>query len=112
MLSQFKKALRVSQTDAEEVLWYYLRNRCFLGVKFRRQHVLRGFIVDFVCLEKRLVIELDGSQHAEREGYDVMRTKILEEDGYRVLRFWNNDVLEDIELVLDVIDEVVEGGVP
>ena len=66
MLKHFKKSLRKSQTDAESMLWYHLRNRNFQNHKFRRQHILRGYIVNFVCLEKKLVIELDGGQHAER----------------------------------------------
>ena len=70
MLNHFKKSLRKSQTDAEGILWYHLRNGNFQNHKFRRQHLLCGYIVDFVCLEKRLVIELDGGQHAERNEYD------------------------------------------
>jgi very-short-patch-repair endonuclease len=105
MLKNFKKSLRKSQTDAEGILWYYLRNRNFQNHKFRRQHILCGYIVDFVCLEKKLVIELDGGQHAERNEYDLARTLKLEADGFQVLRFWNNEVLNSIENVLDIIDE-------
>jgi very-short-patch-repair endonuclease len=103
MLNQFKKSLRLSQTNVENILWYHLRNRNMKGLKFRRQHVLQGYIVDFVCLEKKLIIELDGSQHADREAYDAMRTKILENDGFRIIRFWNNNVLENLSTVLEVI---------
>jgi very-short-patch-repair endonuclease len=73
------------------------------GLKFRRQHVLQGYIVDFVCLEKKLIIELDGSQHADQETYDAVRTQALEKDGFKVIRFWNNEVLESIGVVLEVI---------
>ncbi len=72
-------------------------------LKFRRQHVLQGYIVDFVCLEKKLIIELDGGQHAEQETYDAALTQALENDGFKVMRFWNNNVLENIGAVLEVI---------
>ena len=76
MLKHFKKTLRKSKTDAESILWHYLRNRNFQNYKFRRQHILCGYIVDFVCLEKRLVIEIDGGQHNEEKqiNYDSART--------------------------------------
>jgi len=103
MLKRFKKALRVNQTDVEARLWYHLRSRRFQGWKFRRQHVLRGYIVDFVCLERKLVIELDGGQHANQEAYDRERTLELEKDGFRIMRFWNNDVMTNMEGVLELI---------
>ena len=105
MLNHFKKSLRKSQTDAEGILWYHLRNRNFQNHKFRRQHLLCGYIVDFVCLEKRLVIELDGGQHAERNEYDLTRTLKLEADGFQVLRFWNNEIFNAVDSVLEAIDE-------
>jgi len=105
MLKHFKKSLRTSQTDAENILWYHLRNRNFQNQKFRRQHVLCGYIVDFVCLEKRLVIELDGGQHAENTEYDSARTLKLEADGFQVLRFWNNEIFSNIDGVLETIYE-------
>jgi very-short-patch-repair endonuclease len=103
MLQTFKKKLRQSQTDAEKVLWYYLRNRALDGFKFRRQHRLRNYIVDFVCLEKKLVIELDGGQHAAQEKYDGMREEILKAEGFRICRFWNNEIFENLEGVLETI---------
>ncbi len=103
MLKQFKKKLRHSQTYAEEILWSYLRNREF-AYKFRRQHVLQGYIVDFVCLEKKLIIELDGKHHAEKIDYDNLRTQALQKDGFTVLRFWNNDVFSNVEFVLEKIE--------
>jgi very-short-patch-repair endonuclease len=95
--------LRSSQTNAEQRLWYYLRNRHFQGFKFRRQQTLQGYIVDFVCLERKLVIELDGGQHADQQTYDEIRTQKLQQEGFRVLRFWNNEVFTNIEGVLEVI---------
>ena len=103
MLNRFKKTLRTNQTDAESRLWYHLRDRRFQGWKFRRQHILQGYIVDFVCLERKLVIELDGGQHAEQEAYDNRRTRVLEKDGFKVIRFWNNEVLTNTEGVLEMI---------
>ncbi|PIU52953.1 MAG: endonuclease domain-containing protein [Deltaproteobacteria bacterium CG07_land_8_20_14_0_80_60_11] len=96
-------------TDAERVLWYNLRDRRLGGWKFRRQHAVGPFIVDFVCLEKKLVIEVDGGQHAEMIVQDDNRTEYLSKSGYRVVRFWNNQVLQETEAVLQVIlDEVSE----
>lgn len=108
MLDQFKKSLRQSQTDVENILWHYLRNRNMQGYKFRRQHVLRGYIVDFVCLEEKLIIELDGSQHTEQEAYDARRTLMFESDGFRVIRFWNNEIIENINGVMEVIYDALE----
>jgi very-short-patch-repair endonuclease len=108
MLKRFKKSLRKSQTDAESTLWYHLRNRNFQDHKFRRQHILCGYIVDFVCLEKKLVIELDGGQHAYRKEYDLARTLKLEADGFQVLRFWNNELLNNMDSVLETINQVLD----
>jgi very-short-patch-repair endonuclease len=103
VLKRFQKALRTYQTDAESLLWYHLRSRRFQKWKFRRQHALHGYIVDFICLERKLVIELDGGQHADQEAYDNHRTLVLEKDGFKVIRFWNNDVLTNLEGVLETI---------
>jgi very-short-patch-repair endonuclease len=103
MLDRFKKSLRHSQTDAENKLWYQLRSRHFQNYKFRRQHILCGYIVDFVCLHKKLVIELDGGQHAEQSEYDSARTQKLEADGFQVLRFWNNEIFDNLEGILEKI---------
>ena len=103
MLNRFKKSLRYSQTDAESKLWYQLRNRRFQNHKFRRQHILCDYIVDFICLQKKLVIELDGGQHAEQNEYDSARTQKLEADGFQVLRFWNNEIFNSIDSVLETI---------
>src|SRR3954471_21875809 len=97
------RALRESSTDAELRLWRLLRNRRLLPFKFRRQHPIDKYIVDFVCIEAKFVIELDGGQHSDQQEYDGVRTGVLEEAGYRVLRFWNNDVLNNSDSVMAVI---------
>ncbi|HJQ61386.1 MAG TPA: endonuclease domain-containing protein [Burkholderiales bacterium] len=96
-------APRRGDTDAELRLWHLLRNRNLKGFKFRRQHPIGTYIADFVCLEQQLVIELDGSQHAERTQYDSRRTEVLEAAGFRVIRFWDNDVLTHMESVMQSI---------
>ncbi len=100
--------LRKDPTPAERKLWAYLRGNKLKGVNFRRQHAIGNFIVDFVSVKKKLVIELDGSQHLEQAEYDVERTKYLELQGYKVIRFWNNDVMKDINGVLRAIELVVD----
>ena len=104
-IREFQKALRFNQTEAESRLWFYLRAKRFGDFKFKRQQIIGPYIVDFVCFKKRLVIELDGGQHQEKEirGYDVHRTKFLESQGFRVLRFWNNDVFLETAGVLESI---------
>ena len=93
------RRLRVNQTDAETVLWNRIRNRQIEGHKFVRQEPIAGYVCDFVCRERRLVIEVDGGQHSESAA-DVIRDRRPREEGYRVLRFWNNDVRGNIEGVL------------
>jgi len=97
--------LRKNQTDAEIRLWRHLRGKQVEGLRFRRQHPIGRYIVDFVCLEKRLVLELDGGQHGEEEGQikDNERDHWLRTEGYQVLRFWNNDVLTNLEGVMEMI---------
>ena len=99
--------LRKELTPAECKLWARLRNNQ-LGVTFRRQHAIGNYIPDFVCIKKKLIIELDGGQHLEQEEYDQKRTKYLEEQGYKVVRFWNKDVLNDIEGVILFIIEALK----
>jgi very-short-patch-repair endonuclease len=96
-------------TDAERVLWRELRSRQLAGYKFRRQQPLGRFIVDFVCFEKRLVIELDGGQHAEaaQASYDAERTAWLEKEGFHVLRFWDHDVFKNLDAVKGAIAQAV-----
>ena len=97
------KSLRSNQTEVEKVLWYHLRAGRFLNLKFKRQKTIGSYIVDFVFLEQKLIIELDGGQHADKVDYDEQRTKFLENEGYQVLRFWNNQVLQEMEGVLEAI---------
>jgi len=98
-------------TDAERFLWSKLRRRS-LGVKFRRQEPLGPFIVDFVCYEKRLVIEVDGGQHARQRMRDQERDRVLQGMGFRILRFWNPEVLHNIDGVLQKILEALESPSP
>jgi very-short-patch-repair endonuclease len=95
--------LRKRQTDAENLLWRHLRGKQLGGVKFRRQHPIGKYIVDFVCLEKQLILEIDGGQHAIEKVRDVERAKWLTAEGYKILRFWNNEVLENLTGVLETI---------
>lgn len=106
------KELRANSTDAERILWRELRSRQLYGCKFRRQQPLGEFFVDFVCLEKRLVIELDGGQHNEPEqaNYDADRTHWLTENGFHVLRFWDHEVLKELDAVKEAIAEAVRDG--
>jgi very-short-patch-repair endonuclease len=99
--------LRKESTPAEAKLWAYIRNDQ-LGVNFRRQHAIGNYIPDFVCAQKKLIIELDGSQHLEQEEYDEERTKYLESQGYRVIRFWNNQIMNDINGVVKAIQFALE----
>ena len=97
------RALRKLQTDAETILWSRLRNRQMAGHKFRRQVPLLGYVADFASLDAKVVIELDGGQHAEQTEADEKRTRALEAIGFLVLRFWNADVLTNLEGVLETI---------
>ncbi|MDR6841744.1 endonuclease domain-containing protein [Pseudoxanthomonas sacheonensis] len=94
------KRMRQSATDAEAKLWRNLRAGRLAGYKFRRQQPIGRYIVDFVCFEQQLVVEVDGGQHVEAQLSDALRTEWLESEGFRVLRFWNDDVLLRTDLVL------------
>ena len=102
------RALRKSQTGAEAILWSQLRNRRMSGRKFRRQVPLLGYVMDFASLDARLIVELDGGQHAERLEADAVRTRALEAAGFIVLRFWNADVFTDLDGVLATIHAALE----
>lgn len=102
-LKTYARSLRKTSTEMEKKLWGLLRNRRFSGYKFRRQYVIGYYIVDFVCLTKNLIIELDGGQHSENILYDEMRTTYLVKCGYRVLRFWNNQLIFEYENVMETI---------
>ena len=102
--------LRTNATEAEKRIWYFLRNRQFEKFKFRRQHPIGVYIVDFVCLEQKLIVELDGGHHAGQTQYDARRTKALQDKGFRVLRYWNNDVLNNTNAVLETILAEMNAG--
>jgi len=102
-LQEYARELRNNATDAELLLWRHLRSSRLGGVKFRRQQPIEEYIVDFVSFDKKLVIELDGSQHAAHAGYDTRRYACPKANGFRVLRFWNSEGMENIEGVVDVI---------
>ncbi len=102
--------LRNAPTDAERHLWRLLRRRYLAGHRFRRQVPLAGYIVDFVCPAQHLIIELDGGQHSARSEYDRLRTAALEALGYRVLRYWNDAVLQQTTEVLEDILRQLERG--
>jgi very-short-patch-repair endonuclease len=107
-LRRFARELRRESTPHERLLWAYLRDRRFAKFKFRRQVPIGPFVVDFVCFEARLIVELDGSQHADDELYDGRRGTELERRGFRVLRFWNGNLTGDKLRVLDLISIALE----
>ncbi|MFA9500620.1 endonuclease domain-containing protein [Mannheimia sp. E30BD] len=111
-LRQNSKTLRSNMTEAERVLWYHLRAKRFCGIKFYRQKIVGNYIADFLSLNPRLIIELDGSQHAEQIEYDRIRTTYLEEQQFTVIRFWNDEVLRHINMVLDVIFAAIHENIP
>jgi very-short-patch-repair endonuclease len=101
------RALRSNLTDCELKFWRVVRNRRLKGFKFRRQVWIGNYIVDFICSDRRLIVELDGGQHADDTSYDEQRTSELEKLGYRVVRYWNSDVLGNFEgVVADVLREL------
>ena len=101
MSREFAKNLRQNQTDAENKLWYYLRGKRMFNAKFKRQVPIGRYIVDFVCLTHHLIIEADGGQH--NDGADIERDAFLCKAGFNVLRFWNHDILQQTESVLEAI---------
>ncbi|EOF4701746.1 endonuclease domain-containing protein [Klebsiella oxytoca] len=106
------RQLKRSLTPAERRLWYLLRDRRFARYKFRRQHPVGPYILDFACCSVRLAIELDGGQHDERSVYDARRTRWLQSQGWRVLRFWNNEFEHHEEAVMERILEALESPIP
>lgn len=107
-LLEFAKIMRSSVNDAENLMWQLLRAKRFMNLKFRRQHVIAPYIVNFYCHELGLVIELDGSQHGTGDviEYDAERTKFLEALGLTVVRYWNHDVLSRMDMVLENLWQV------
>jgi very-short-patch-repair endonuclease len=109
MPNQRARRLRQSSTDAERRMWSALRDRRLTRYKFRRQHPVGDFLLDFACTEFRLVIELDGGQHAD-DPADIRRTAWLEGQGWKVIRFWNNDILTNTDGVLQAILRALRAG--
>ena len=109
MIRSYARQLRQNPTEAERCLWRHLRLRQLGAYRFRRQQPLGPYIVDFVCLEKRLIVELDGGQHSDQTAEDAERTAWLAAQGFHVLRFWNHEVLRDIEAVKAAILQVLRG---
>jgi very-short-patch-repair endonuclease len=101
------RTLRANATEAEQKLWSHLRKEQLDAFQFRRQYSIGPFFVDFICLEAKLVIEVDGSQHADREAQDQSRSEFLRSEGYCVLRFWNFEVMNEIDSVVERIAEVL-----
>jgi very-short-patch-repair endonuclease len=106
-LTPVARELRSKQTDAENLLWARLRSKRLEGVAFRRQVPLDGYVVDFCSLQERLVVELDGGQHTEKSGEDRIRSERIQIEGFRVIRFWDHEVLNDLEAVLLKIQEAI-----
>ena len=101
--TEIARKLRNNLTEAEKKLWYFLRN-ANLGVKFRRQHPIGNYFVDFICLDRKLIIEADGGQHYGSTD-DKIRDEYFKKEGFSVLRFWNNEIIENIEAVINKIKE-------
>jgi very-short-patch-repair endonuclease len=107
-IRNFAKRMRSAPTDAEAAMWRLLRDRRFMQFKFRRQVPFRNYILDFVCFERRLVLEIDGSQHASAVT-DMTRDQALAQEGFRVFRYWNNDVLQRrTEVMEDILAKLAE----
>jgi|SRR5580704_18607423 very-short-patch-repair endonuclease len=102
------RQLRANATEAEQKLWSRLRKRQLYGLQFRRQYSIGPFFADFVCLEAKLVVEVDGSQHADEEDQDESRSAFLRANGFRMLRFWNSDVMSDVDSVVERIANVLQ----
>lgn len=116
LLKNRRRELRINQTEAEGKLWEFIRSRKLNGFKFYRQFSIGGHVLDFYCPKIRLGIELDGNLHVEKEKilYDEDRTRILQSSNIQIIRFWNNDVLDNIETVLGKINNALdqEGSIP
>ncbi|MES9854367.1 MAG: DUF559 domain-containing protein [Candidatus Thiodiazotropha sp. L084R] len=101
------RKLRKNSTEAEQTLWYHLRDRRLMNFKFRRQVVINSYIVDFICFDAKLIIEADAGQHCNNQVSDKKRTKYLERLGYRVIRFWNHEIIFETKSVLSsILDEL------
>jgi len=107
-LTHLARNLRKNQTDTEQILWLQLRKKRFLSYKFRRQFPIEPYVVDFICLELKLIIELDGSQHSEQVDQDAERTLFLNQCGFKVVRFWNNEVINNLDGVMESLQLLVD----
>ena len=101
------RELRKNQTEAEQKLWQAIKKNQVNGVKFRRQYCIGYYIVDFISLTYKLIIEVDGGQHLEKADYDIVRTEYLTALGYKVIRFWNNEIFEELDSVLESINNAI-----
>ena len=108
LLKVRSRSLRQSSTDAESLMWRYLRSRRLQGYKFRRQVPIGNYIVDFLCEEASVIVELDGGQHMDHHEYDETRSKWLASQGFEVVRFWNNEVLQQTEPVLERLYSILQ----
>jgi very-short-patch-repair endonuclease len=106
------RSLRTGMTETERLLWQVLRSKQINGHRFRRQHPIGPYIADFACIQQKIIIELDGSQHQDQIAYDQQRSAFLQARGWRVLRFWNNDVLNNLSGVLASIVERLMAAPP
>ncbi len=106
-MNDYARELRNNATEAERRLWSRLRRRQLNGFKFRRQRTIGRYVCDFACLEAAVIVELDGSQHVAQAPYDANRDAFLRSNGFRVLRFWNGDVLSQTDAVVDTIFEAL-----
>jgi len=103
-LIEYAREMRKNQTPSEQKLWQHLRSKRFGGIKFRCQHPIPPYIVDFFCASARLIIELDGESHEKKWQYDTKRQEFLEKQGFTVLRFWDCEVYENLAGILEVIE--------
>ena len=112
-LKTFAKSNRKESTKSEKIIWNLIRNKK-IGARFRRQHQIGDYVIDFVSIEKKLIIEIDGGQHNNEQDvkYDEKRTLYLKNLGFKVIRFWNNDVLNNLDGVYDIISKILQGERP
>lgn len=104
----FARTLRKEQTKSEKIVWELLRKRKFCNCKFRRQHVIEGFVLDFYCHELKLGVEVDGSVHNNRKEYDRLRQEIIESEGISIIRFSNKEIAKDITNVMRKLEEIIK----
>jgi very-short-patch-repair endonuclease len=109
-LRAYARDMRREPTDAEKKFWRLVRDRRLAGSKFKRQYPIGRYIADFVCLEAKLIVELDGGRHAEQQAYDAVRDAFLAAEGFHVLRFWNSDVLTNADGIAERLFHLLKGG--